>query len=152
MSDRPTARIVRPETLTAVAILIVAALFVIPTTELPPLSALLPAAMVGSLMLLATAMLIADQRRAASGERARPVTEAPRRALGALGLIVGYAIAVDFVGFYPCTIVSVPLVAWLFGYRDPVRLAVATAVVVALIYVIFTLAMSQRFPVGRLWS
>jgi hypothetical protein len=48
--------------------------------------------------------------------------------------------------------VAVPLVAWLFGYRNPLGLLLATVIVVGAIWVIFDFAMSQEFPVGRLWQ
>jgi hypothetical protein len=43
-------------------------------------------------------------------------------------------------------------VAWIFGYRNPLGLAVATLVVVGAIWLIFGLGMSQEFPAGRFWK
>ena len=59
MHNKPTHRFLRAETVTAFCIIVVAAAFLIPTTELAPLSALLPAVMLGCLILLAIVMLIA---------------------------------------------------------------------------------------------
>jgi hypothetical protein len=56
------------------------------------------------------------------------------------------------VGFYISTAVSVPLVAYAFGYRNPLGLAIAAVIVLVAIYLIFGFAMSQEFPAGRLWS
>ena len=67
-------------------------------------------------------------------------------------LIVAYALSTDFVGFYLSTAVSVPLVAWVFGFRHPLGLAVATVIVVGSIWLIFDFGMSQEFPIGRLWK
>jgi putative tricarboxylic transport membrane protein len=152
MSKPATHRLLRAETLTAIGIFVAAAAFLIPTTDMPPLSALLPAAMLISLLVLSAVMLIADQRKAAAGEAAQPMTKAPKRVLGAFVLIVLYALSVDLVGFYISTAVSVPLVAYAFGYRKPLGLAAATLIVLAMIYLIFGFAMSQEFPSGRLWS
>jgi putative tricarboxylic transport membrane protein len=151
MSKPNTPRLMRPETLTAIGLFAVASGFVLPTTDLPPLAALLPGAMLASLLVLAVVMLILDQRKAAAGEDAQPMTKAPKRVLGAFLLIVLYAILVDFVGFYISTAVVVPGVAYAFGYRNPLGLAVATFIVLAAIYLIFGFAMSQEFPAGRLW-
>lgn len=151
MSAPRTHRLFRPETLTALGIIVVAALFLIPTAGLKSISALLPAAMLIGLMVLSVFLLIADQRAAAAGEQAQPMMKAPKRVFGAFLLIVGYALSTDFVGFYVSTVVAIPLVAFAFGYRSPVGLAVATVIVVGTIYLIFDFGMSQDFPTGRLW-
>ncbi|WP_108260271.1 tripartite tricarboxylate transporter TctB family protein [Mangrovicoccus ximenensis] len=145
-------RLLRAETLAAAGIVVVAAGFLVPAAALPPMSALLPATMLIALIVLALALLISDQRKASKGEAAEQVTHSPKRVAGAFLLVVAYAVAVDFVGFYPSTIVSVPLVAWIFGFRNPAGLALATAITVGAIFVIFSLAMSQSFPAGRLWT
>ena len=80
------------------------------------------------------------------------MTQAPKRVAGAFLLVVAYALATDFLGFYVSTAVSVPLVAWIFGYRHPLGLAIATLVVVGSVWLIFDFGMSQEFPAGRLWG
>lgn len=152
MSKTANHRLLRAETLTAVVVFVAAALFLIPTSELPALSALLPAAMLIALLVLSVAMLVVDQRAAAAGLPGERLTSSPRRVLAAFALIFAYALCVDFVGFYPSTAIFVPLVAYLFGYRSPFGLALATMIVVGAIYLIFGFAMSQEFPVGRLWT
>ena len=152
MSESRPNRLFRPETLTACGIAVAAALFLIPTFALRPISALLPAAMLIGLIVLSVILLIHDQRKAAEGEVAPPMTAAPKRVLGAFGMIVAYALAADFVGFYISTAVIVPLVAWIFGYRSLPGLALATVIVVGAIWLIFDMAMSQEFPAGRLWG
>ncbi|MGZ9810222.1 tripartite tricarboxylate transporter TctB family protein [Pseudoroseicyclus sp. H15] len=147
----------RPETITAIAIALIAAGLLIPAAALRPISALLPAAMLVGLIVLAVFLLIADQRKATlerNGERepAGPLSDSPKRALGAFALIVLYALAVDFAGFYPSTIVMIPLVTYTFGYRSIPGIALATAIVIATIYLIFSVGMSQNFPTGMLWE
>lgn len=144
-------RVLRAETITAICLIVAAGGFLIPTMALPALPALLPAAMLVGLILLATAMLIVDQRKASAGEENPPVVKAPMRVVSAFALIVAYAIAVELIGFYISTAVSLPLVAYAFGYRNPVGLAIATAIVLAAIYLIFSFSMSQDFPTGLLW-
>lgn len=151
MTDRPKYRLLRPEKLTAIGIVVVAAGFLIPTFDLRAISALLPAAMLISLIVLSVALLVADQRKASRGEDPKAMTKSPKRVAGAFGLILGYALATDFIGFYVSTAITIPLVAFAFGYRNPYGLAVATVIVVGTIWAIFDFGMSQDFPAGRLW-
>lgn len=152
MSNPDRSRLLRPETLTAIGIIVAAAAFVLPTFDLPAMAALLPAAMLVSLIVLSVLLLVTDQRKASAGQPAEPMTKSPRRVALAFGLVVLYALSVDFIGFYVSTAISVPLVAYIFGFRNPIGLAAATVIVLGAIYLIFSLAMSQEFPVGRLWS
>ena len=80
------------------------------------------------------------------------MTKSPKRVFGAFALIVAYALATDFIGFYVSTVVAVPLTAFLFGFRNPLGLALATVIVVGAIWLIFDFGMSQDFPAGRLWA
>lgn len=151
MSDKQN-RLLRPETLTAVGIIVVAAAFLVPTFELRPISALLPAAMLIGLIGLSLILLLTDQRKASAGEDAVQMTKSPKRVAGAFLLILSYALGVDFIGFYLATAITIPLVAALFGYRSPIGLLVATAIVAGAIYLIFDFGMSQDFPAGRIWK
>jgi hypothetical protein len=144
-------RFSRPESLTAIAIFIVAGGLLIPAFQLPAASGLLPLAMLGALMVLSVGMLIADQRHAAAGTKLEPVITSSKRVVAAFAAIILYAIAVDLIGFYPSTAFAVPLIAGAFGYRHIPLLAFATIVVVAAIYLIFTHIMAVDFPVGRVW-
>lgn len=152
MPESRKSRLTRPETLTALGIIVVAAGFLFPTFELRAISALLPAAMLIGLIVLSVFLLLADQRKASASEGAAPMTKSPKRVVGAFLLIVAYALATDFIGFYVSTVVAVPLVAWIFGYRSPVGLLIATVIVVGTIWAIFDFGMNQDFPTGRFWG
>ena len=152
MPESRTSRLTRPETLTALGIIAIAAGFLIPTYELRAISALLPAAMLIGLIVLSVFLLVSDQRKASAGVDAQRMTPAPKRVIGAFLLIVAYALATDFIGFYVSTAVTIPLVAWIFGYRTPVGLLIATVIVIGTIWAIFDFGMSQDFPAGRLWG
>lgn len=145
-------RLLRPESLTAIGIVLVSAGLLLPTLEMRALSALLPAAMLISLILLAAWMFVSDQRSASKKEAGKAMTKSPKRVLGAFVLVVLYALSVDFVGFYTSTALSVPLVAYLFGFKNPFGLVIATIIVLSVIYLIFGFAMNQEFPTGRLWA
>jgi putative tricarboxylic transport membrane protein len=152
MSKPQNNRLLRPETLTAVGIIAISAALLVPTFGMRAMSALLPAAMLIGLIGLSILLLLSDQRKAATNEEAKPMTQAPKRVAGAFLLVVAYALATDFVGFYASTVISIPLVAWVFGFRHPLGLAAATLVVVGSIWLIFDFGMSQEFPSGRLWE
>ena len=151
MQKSTLSRVLRAETIAAICLIVAAGGFLIPTMALPALPALLPAAMLVGIIILAAAMLIVDQRKASAGEEAARIVKAPMRVISAFGLIIAYAIAVDLIGFYISTALSLPLVAYVFGYRNPIGLAIATAIVLAAIYMIFSFSMSQDFPTGLLW-
>lgn len=152
MSETRPSRLTRPETLTAVGILVVAGAFLVPALELKPISALLPVAMLVGLMALSLALLIKDQRKASNGDVAKPMMQAPSRVASAFLLITGYMVATDLIGFYPATAVTIPLVAYAFGYRSLPGLLAATVIVVGAIYLIFDFAMAQQFPAGIVWA
>ena len=152
MTDHPKSRLLRPETLTALIISVIAIGFLFPTSKLRAISALLPAAMLIGLIVLGVVLLVIDQQKASRGETAAAMTKAPKRVAGAFLLILGYALATDFVGFYVSTAITIPLVAFAFGYRNPLGLAIATVIVVGTIWMIFDFGMSQDFPSGRLWG
>lgn len=142
----------RPTTLTALGTLVLAVVFVPSTLTLPSISALLPGVMLAALVVLALLLLIRDQRDAATQTSTDANRHSTSRVLIAFALIVGYALAVEWLGFYPSTAVAVPLTAFVFGYRQKLGLLLATLVVTAGIYLIFSLAMGQEFPSGLLWS
>ena len=150
MPEPRASRLMRPETLTALGIIVVAGAFLIPALDLRANSAMLPVAMLIGLIVLAVILLICDQRKAAAGDASKPMTNAPMRVAGAFLLIVAYVAATSLIGFYPATIITVPLVAYVFGYRNLLGLAAATVIVVGAIYLVFDLAMSQQFPTGFL--
>jgi len=152
MPHSKTNRLLRPETLTAVGIIAISVAFLFPTFDMRAMSALLPASMIVGLIVLAVLLLVSDQRKAGAGEAAPSMTKAPKRVAGAFLLVVAYALATDFIGFYISTAISVPLVAWVFGFRNPLGLALATVIVVGTIWLIFDFGMSQEFPSGRLWG
>ncbi|MBP1852767.1 membrane-anchored protein YejM (alkaline phosphatase superfamily) [Rhizobium halophytocola] len=124
----------------------------IPALELKAISALLPVAMLTGLIVLSVILLITDQRKAAAGDVAEPMTKAPMRVAGAFLLIVAYVGATSLIGFYAATTIAVPLVAYIFGYRNLLGLAAATVIVVGTIYLVFDFAMAQQFPTGLLWG
>lgn len=145
-------RCMRPTTLTALGTWALVGVFVPSTLRLPSISALLPGVMLAALVVLALLLLIRDQRDAATPTSTDANRHSSSRVLIAFVLIVGYALAVEWLGFYPSTAVGVPLTAFVFGYRQKLGLLLATLIVTCGIYLIFSLAMAQEFPSGLVWS
>ena len=96
MTDHPKNRLLRPETLTALFISVIAIGFLVPTSKLRSISALLPAAMLIGLIVLGVVLLVIDQHKASRGETAAAMNKAPKRVAGAFLLILGYALATDY--------------------------------------------------------
>src|SRR3546814_10866034 len=149
MSNLPIHRVLRPESLTAIGILAASAALLISALRLPPMSALLPIAMLVVLVVLAIAMLAMDQRKAMVAASGTQVARIRMRVVGAFAAIGLYVVAVDFVGFYPSTAIAVFGISYAFGYRNVLRLLFGTAVVLGGIYLIFGFAMEQAFQIGR---
>jgi putative tricarboxylic transport membrane protein len=145
-------RLLRSDTVAALVVIATSAGLLVPTAQLRRASAMLPASMLVSLIVLAVILLVVDQYRAAAGEPDRQLTKAPKRAFSVFILVALYFVSVEFLGFYLSTTLSVPIVAYVFGYRDRFGLIIATVIVVAAIYLIFDVAMNQQFPAGRLWA
>jgi len=152
MSDNRPHRLLRPETLTASGIIVISTILLVPALDMRAMTALLPAAMLVGLVILGLLLLLRDQRKASAGEAPLAMTQSPGRVAGAFALTVVYAIATDLLGFYVSTAISVPLVAGIFGFQNPLGLAAATIIVVGSIWLIFDFAMSQQFPSGQLWE
>jgi len=152
MTNHQWRRCLRPATLMACGTLVLVSIFIPTTLGLPPISALLPGAILAALSVLALLLLIQDQREAAQPQQEQTIGTTPHRALQAFALIVGYALSVEWFGFYPSTAVGIPLTAYVFGYREPKGLLLATAIATGGIYLIFSYAMAQEFPSGLLWS
>lgn len=129
----------------AVFILLSCGALLLTAIRLPTMSALLPVAMLLSLMALAGGLCLSLYIRRVVLPT-KPGAFALLPVLASFATIVAYTLAVQFVGFYTSTIIMVPLVAWAFGYRKLFGLVLSTVIFVGGIYVIFSLLMGQRFP------
>lgn len=112
---------------------------------LPTMSALLPVTMLMCLIGLAAALVVTQYLRRESLPKDLGMGDLPR-VFGAFAALILYVLAVQYIGFYTSTIFMIPLVAWSFGYRSLRGLALATAIFVGAIYIIFSIFMGQRFP------
>lgn len=136
-------RLLRP--LTAVCIVLIGACVYLSAEAwgFKPESALLPLTMIISLILLSILLIISDQS-SADGAKSTITLGSGNAYL----VMVGFVISVDLVGFYPTLVIGLPLIAYLFGYKNLRMLAVATAIVSLTIYGLFDFIMMKDFPLG----
>ena len=131
----------------AAVVMLGASALLIWAVKMPTMSAMLPVAMLVFLIVLGAIMLVKNviALRRGAAKQARLV-QRPKRAFGAFFGIVAYTVLVPLIGFYTSTIVMVPAVAWVFGYRNSARLMLGTAIFAASVFLVFSVAMGQQFP------
>lgn len=135
------------EGIAAIVIMLGASALLVEAVPMPTMSAMLPIAMLVFLIGLGAIMLVRNVIVRRKGVVQERLVRRPKRAIGAYFAIVIYTLLVSLIGFYTSTVLMVPLVGWIFGYRNLPRLMLATAIFVGGIFVIFNLAMGQQFPV-----
>jgi putative tricarboxylic transport membrane protein len=106
-------------------------------------SALLPVTMLLSLIVLGSVLLFSDQRKTA--ETSAPLSLSSGKAFF---VTVGFVVAVDLVGFYPTLVIGLPLIAYLFGFKNLKYLVISTALISAIIFSLFDVVMMKEFPLG----
>lgn len=138
-----------PDLIAGVIIVLASAALLAPTRAMPVMTALLPVAMLGALIVLAALMIA---RALLGGRNARKI--APRYPvfanvgafLGIVAAIALYMAGVVMLGFYTSTALMIPAVAWCFGYRDIKRLLLADLIFTGGLAVIFVVLMGQELP------
>lgn len=63
-----------------------------------------------------------------------------------LGLTIVYAMMVVKVGYITSTVVYIPLLAWIIGFRRPVYIAVTTLTYMVCVYVLFEIVFRRPLP------
>lgn len=147
MSDKVRGSLLGADGIAAIVIMLGASALLVEAARMPTMSAMLPIAMLVFLIGLAATMLVKNVTAQRRGVVQARLVQRPKRAIGAYFAIVIYSLLVSLIGFYTSTVLMVPLVGWIFGYRNLPRLMLATAIFVGSIFLIFNLAMGQEFPV-----
>lgn len=146
MPRKPDNVALRPDNIAAVICIAASASLLTLSLKMPKMSALLPTAMLVAMIVLSLA-LIARGLVGASHEKPRAgVFVSLHRFFWAISSVLGYVVAVDFIGFYTSSVIMIPAVAWIFGYRNPWRLALATVLFVGGTALIFQVGMNREFP------
>ncbi len=137
----------RPQTLASLAFIFGSIYLLFEASTFKPASALLPVAMLTSLIVLSVILIVMDQREAKAGTAARISLGSGKAYL----FTIGFVVSVSLLGFYPSLVIGLPLIAYVFGFRDLKFLAGATAVIALIIYGLFDLFMLKDFPTGILF-
>ncbi|KPQ20504.1 MULTISPECIES: tripartite tricarboxylate transporter TctB family protein [unclassified Halomonas] len=117
--------------------------------DMPPMSSVLPIAMLGALIVLSLLMVLRtliNIRNGRSMAHRYQVFVNKRRFFGITFAILAYSLGVSLIGFYTTTAMMIPAVAWCFGYRHIKRLLLADLIFTGGLAIIFVLLMGQDLP------
>lgn len=141
----------RLEVAAAAAFLVLAAAGWYLSADLPEVPRMFPRLVLALLGLSAALWLVGAVRRAVGAPAHAEQSEAPERSVGlsllaVLGLTFVYAAAVITSGFFVPTVLYIPLMARLLGYRSwPIALAAAVAYTVVA-YLLFVILFERPVP------
>ncbi|CAM3164537.1 tripartite tricarboxylate transporter TctB family protein [Vibrio mytili] len=142
----------KPISLVYVMIIIAACGLLKPALELSSEAGMLPRAMLMLLIVFSGLSLIVQIKKSwQENSKDDTVLKSPKRVFSALLAVLLLVVSIQWVGFYPTIIVFVPALSYFFGCRSRKVLAASTVIFVALIYLVFSVAMSKQFPAGWLF-
>jgi hypothetical protein len=145
MTNHTASRILQPDNIAGVVLIAVCAWLLTKVTDMPEMSALLPLVMLGAIMALSALMIVRNIFKA-NASKIKPVFTSLPRFLLVVCSVGFYVLAVANIGFYTSTLIMLPAVAWIFGYRNPKGIALATLIFVGGIALIFLVLMNQSLP------
>ncbi len=152
MTNNIIKRLLVPEVMAGVAIIIGCFYLMSLVSDMPRASALLPYIVLWSGITLSVAMILVEVKKSFENREREPFfVDKQRFAIGAI-LSCLYVPAVGFIGFYTSTLVFIPLVGWIFGYRNKRVMAIVTAAFMAGIYFIFSFVMGKELPAELLFN
>lgn len=106
-------------------------------------AAFFPSVIIGALGALS---LIYLTRSVLAGRSGEAMFERGFVFVAVLGLSLVYVYAVAHVGYVSSTLVFIPALAWVIGFRRPTYLAVTTVVYIASVYVTFEIVFQRPLP------
>lgn len=152
MNNNNSISLFRPTIIISLCLFVASAALLFPATSLSKKAALLPVSMLVAMMVLTVILAIQELRKARQESvPSKSKISSPKRIVGAMVSIFLFMVSADYFGFYLSTAVFLPVCAYCFGCRNVKVLIAADVIVVALIYVVFGLAMSKGFPTGSIW-
>jgi putative tricarboxylic transport membrane protein len=57
-----------------------------------------------------------------------------------------YIFAIDKIGYYTTTIIYIPVMAWLLGYRSKTVIIASTAIYLGVVLVVFDILFERELP------
>ena len=64
----------------------------------------------------------------------------------AVGMMALYVFAIDWVGYYTTTIIYIPLMAWLLGYRNKFVIVASTVIYLGVVLGVFDILFERQLP------
>ena len=64
----------------------------------------------------------------------------------AIAMMALYIIAIDLVGYYTTTVVYIPLMAWLLGYRNKIIIIASTVIYLSIVLGVFDVLFERQLP------
>lgn len=64
----------------------------------------------------------------------------------AVGMMAIYVFAIDELGYYTTTVIYVPTMAWLLGYRSKTVIIASTAIYLGIVLVVFDILFERELP------
>lgn len=139
-------RFATPDVIAGFVVIGVCIFFLWYSERMPPESAAFPKAVLWLATVLGVVLLIqATVKVLRTGGETR-FFKHRRRFFIAIVITGVYVLVLDVVGFYTSTVVLIPLVGALFGYRNPKGLILTTVIFVVAMVTIFDLLMNRHFP------
>jgi len=132
------------DSIAALAILAAAGAAWVHLSEVAPAAAMFPQMILGVMGILAAVMFVQGIRSAAPEQ---PFVIHARNLLIALSLTAIYIAAVEPLGYFPATLIFLPLLAYGIGARGWMVPAVALGFTAA-VWLVFVYAFSRRLPMG----
>ncbi len=106
-------------------------------------AAFFPSAIIVALGFFSLVYLV---RSVAAGRRTEAVFERWWIFVAALAISLIYANAVAYVGYVTSTVVFIPVMAWVIGFRRPAYIAVTTLVYLLCVYFMFEVVFRRPLP------
>ncbi len=75
----------------------------------------------------------------------------PRNFIFSILSIAGYGAVVSYLGFFPASAIFMPVLALLLGYRRPLYILLATALILSFVYLVFVYSLGVPVPMG-IWG
>lgn len=141
---------------------LILALIIIPA-QIKPVKApwynspkLFPYVIAGLIFCFGAVLAVTGTRKARKSRREEPEAQESetysitgqeaRLVLITLGVVVIYVLAMGFLPYIPCTMVTLGLLMWIYGQRSWIKLIAVSAAFPLLIYFAFTFLLKLRLP------
>jgi hypothetical protein len=142
----------RHDRIGAIVILAICAVLYEQLSDLETSAAMFPTIIIGILAGLTVLMLAQSFFIRPTPESEKPFFIHPGRFIVATGMTLAYIAAVQHAGYFTASILFVPGIAYILGYRNKKILAGATAGYAAFAFIVFKLVFERPLPPELLFT